>query len=294
MKNLLTIFLLVIMVQVFAQKNRPGPPSGPPIIGPGAPIIIGGASGGTLPQDKCVCGTWGPLVLLSSLDPGTQPKVYSCGSNIEWSCNRPFQFTVTYHCSPADGGCQAPTTWDVKNGSVTIKSGTGTNTISDVFNLNANGTYTLTLNAKCNGIQCPPCTYTIIVKDCLTCACGTWSSLVLNPASGPMTQASGLMIPAPVSIGNYKCGSNIEWSCNRPFQFTASYQCSPSDASCKAQTTWDVKNGSVTIKSGTGTNSINDVFTLIANGTYTLTLNATCNGIQCPPCTFTVTVKDCK
>jgi len=119
----------------------------------------------------------------------------------------------------------------------------------------------------------------IRLPNCPTCACGTWGPLVLRQATGSM---------------KYECGSKIAWFCNRPFQFTSSYQCSPSDASCQAKTTWDVRNGSVVIKSGTGTNSISDVFTLTANGTYTLTLNASCNGIRCTPCTFIVTVNDCK
>src|ERR1035437_10150778 len=105
MKNLLTIFLLVIMAQIFAQTNKPQ----------------------TIVSNPCACGTWNPLVLRQA----TGSMKYECNSRIEWSCNHSFQFTTSYQCSPSDASCQAKTTWDVRNGNTIIKSGTGTNNISD-------------------------------------------------------------------------------------------------------------------------------------------------------------------
>jgi len=245
MKKFLTIFLLVITAQIFAQNNQPQ----------------------TIVSKPCACGRWNPLVLRQA----TGSMKYECGSRIEWSCNRPFQFTSSYQCSPSDASCQAKTTWDVRNGNVIIKSGTGTNNISDGFNLPANGAYTLTLNATCNGIKCPPCTFTIIIKDCLTCDCGKWTPLIINRKS-------------------YDCGSKIPWIINQPVYFATSYLCSPENESCQAKTSWELKKDGVIIKTVNAANSINDSFTPTASGTYTLTLNASCNGKVCPPCIFTVEI----
>ena len=218
---------------------------------------------------KCDCGTWGPLVV--------DNKKVDCGSRILWNCKRPFQITSSYQCNPNDESCQAKTTWEIKKGDVIIKTGTGTNNISDAISLTANGIYTLTLNATCNDIKCKPCTYTMIVEDCKeeeTCECGTWGPLVVDNKK-------------------VDCGSRILWNCKRPFQFTSSYQCNPNDESCQSKRTWELKKGAVIIKTGSGINDLSDGFDLTAEGTYTLTLNATCNGIKCRPCTYTIVVEDC-
>ena len=112
--------------------------------------------------ELCECGRWNPLSI--RLENGL--KRYDCGSKILWNCKRPFEFTSSYQCNPNDESCQAKTAWEIKKGSVVIKAGTGTNNLSDGFDLTENGTYTLILSATCNGIKCKPCTYTIIVEDC--------------------------------------------------------------------------------------------------------------------------------
>ena len=113
---------------------------------------------GCCPVSSCNCGTWSPLA--------SNGANYDCGSRINWNCKQPFSFTATYHCTPNDESCQAKTTWVVKRGGRLIKTGTGTNRLRDEFSLTEDGSYTLTLNASCNGIECKPCTYTIDVKDC--------------------------------------------------------------------------------------------------------------------------------
>ncbi len=226
---------------------------------------------------SCDCGKWNPLTVQNAA--GT--KRYDCGSKILWNCKTPFQFTSSYQCSPNDESCQAKTTWEIKKGDVIIKSGTGSNNISDGFSLLANGIYTLTLNAECNGKKCPPCIYTIVVEDCTntTCDCGKWNPLLVQNATGIM---------------KYECdGEKIPWKCNQSFRFESSYQCSPNNESCQAKTTWEVRKDGIIILTGSGTNRLRGAFTPTANGTYTITLNAECNGIKCPPCIFTIVVEDC-
>jgi hypothetical protein len=220
----------------------------------------------------CKCGTWGPLVV-------NEEKKYECGSKIGWHCNKPFNFTTSYQCNPNDKTCQATTSWEIKNGDILVKTGNSTNNVSDAFTPTANGIYTITLYATCNGIKCPLCTYTIVVKDCKpspdSCKCGNWGLLAVNRGR------------------NYACGSEIGWHCNQLFNFTTTYQCRPNDKTCQAATSWEIKNGDILLKTGGSTNNAADGFTPTANGIYTITLYATCNGIKCPSCTYTIVVKDC-
>ncbi|MBU1372471.1 MAG: LamG domain-containing protein, partial [Bacteroidetes bacterium] len=218
---------------------------------------------------SCDCGEWGTLVI--------DGRKYECNSRINWTCNKPFQFTSSYTCRTTDANCVAKTTWEVKKGDTLIKSGTGSNTLSDGFSLMANGIYTLTLNANCGDKKCLPCTYTIIVDDCkpVTCDCGTWRPLLINGKSA-------------------ECGSKIPWNCNKPFDFASTYLCSPNNESCAAKTRWTVSKDGKVIQQGTGTNSIKGSFTPSTNGTYTLTLDANCGEKECKSCTYTIVVEDCR
>ncbi len=242
---------------------------GPIICKPGAELDI------NLPQctiSICDCGEWGPLVY--------DGNKYECGSRIKGSCKKPFQFTSSYQCTTKDKDCIANTTWEVRKGDALIKSGTGTNTLSDGISLMSNGTYTLTLNANCGEKKCPPCTYTIIVEDCksdVACDCGTWSPINVQTAAG---------------VKSYDCGSKINWNCKQPFNSTNLYKCNLNDGDCLAKMTWEVKLGNTLIQSGSG--SGNAAFTPVMNGVYVITLNAVCNGIKCKPCTYMVVVEDCR
>ena len=224
------------------------------------------------PVDVCDCGKWNPLVVQNAA--GT--KRYDCGNEIEGRCNQSFNFSSAYQCNPNNKDCQAKVNWTITKDGSPYSSGTGT---TGAFTPTANGTYTITLEADCNGVKCPPCVYKIIVRDCVIiggkCDCGKWNPLTVQNAAGAK---------------RYDCGSRILWSCKTPFQFTSSYQCSPNNESCQAKTSWEVRKGDVIIKSGIGTNTLSDGFSLLANGIYTLTLNAVCNGKKCPPCIYTIVV----
>lgn len=245
------------MAQIFAQTNKPQ----------------------TIVSKPCACGTWNPLVLRQA----TGSMKYECNSRIEWSCNHSFQFTTSYQCSPSDASCQAKTTWDVRNGNTIIKSGTGTNNISDGFTLTANGTYTLTLNASCNGIKCPPCTYTIIIKDCLTCDCGSWSGK-------PIKYQSTTSPTSPALQGTINCNDSFTLPMGA-YTFTApDYKCSSSDCLTYDWTFRSPNNFQATQR---GTNILPLDFTngnYGGYGTYTIYIYAKCGGKSCGTCEFKVVI----
>ncbi|MFI5138271.1 MAG: hypothetical protein ACHQIM_10625, partial [Sphingobacteriales bacterium] len=222
----------------------------------------------------CNCGTWSPLTV-------NRIEKFECGGKniIPWTCHKPFSFITAYQCSPNNESCQAKTEWVITQNGVAIKTGSGTNNIGDSFTPDANGIYIITLNASCNGIKCPPCSYTISIKDCPTCDCGNWRPLKV--------------IQLGARVAGFECGSNIQWKCNQPFSFTSTYLCNSNGQSCRAIMSWEIARDGVSIKTGNGTNTITDSFTPTGNGAYTITLYAVCNGIKCPPCTYTVVVADC-
>ncbi|MDR3697049.1 hypothetical protein [Mucilaginibacter sp.] len=220
----------------------------------------------------CDCGTWGPLLV-------NRDVKYDCGykNRIPWKCNQPFNFASVYRCGASSQNCEAITSWEIARDGTTIKTGEGANNVADTFTPTANGTYTLTLNADCNGIKCPPCVYTIAIEDCTTCDCGTWSPLAVNNA---------------VKFEN-GVKNTIPWKCSQLFSFTSAYHCGLNNQSCQAVTSWEIDKDGVAIKTGNSKIDVADAFTPTANGTYTITLNADCNGIKCPPAVYNVVIEDC-
>jgi hypothetical protein len=121
----------------------------------------------------------------------------------------------------------------------------------------------------------------IKLQPCITCGCGGWTGL------GVGNSASEL---------RYECGAKkqIPWKCGQPFSFTSTYQCAAMAVKCDALTAWEIQKDGVSIKTGSGSNDVMDSFTPSGNGIYTLTLSASCNGVKCPPCMYTIVVEDCK
>lgn len=224
------------------------------------------------PCVTCDCGSWSPLAVNQSLK-----FEYGDKNIISWKCNQPFSFNTIYKCAASGQPCDASTSWEIAKDGVSIKTGEGTNDIVDTFTPAANGTYTITLNASCNGIKCPPSVYTIAVEDCKTCDCGAWSPLAVNNA---------------VKFEN-AVKNTIAWKCGQPFSFTSVYQCGQNSQGCQATTTWQIAKDGVSIKTGSGNGEAADSFTPTGNGTYIIALNAACNGIKCPPAVYTVVVEDC-
>lgn len=223
---------------------------------------------------RCSCGAWDVLIVNRTIK-------YQCGGKniIPWKCSQSFSFSNTYQCSSKDQSCQAKTNWEIKKDSVTIQTGEGANSIAGTFIPTANGTYTITLYADCNGIKCPPCIYTIAVEGCKGCDCGTWGPLAVNNE-------------VKYAYGTKKI---IPWKCNQPLGFTSVYQCGSDNQDCRATTSWEIDRDGVSIDTGSSNrNNIAASFTPPTNGTYTIKLNSLCGGLKCPPATYTFSVTNCK
>ena len=74
--------------------------------------------------------------------------------------------------------------------------------------------------------------------------------------------------------------------------FQSTYTCSPNNDECKAATKWEIAKNGISIKTGNSGGSINDTFITAVSGTYTIKLEATCNGKTCQSCIYTVIVND--
>ena len=212
----------------------------------------------------CDCGEWGSV--------SVNNKKYDCGTELPWKCNVPVKFSAGYNCKPDT--CKATINWSVSKNGNSFMTGTGTSSVGDFFTPTQNGTYVITYTPICNGKKCKPCTITIIVKDCEICDCGNWGVLVVNNVK-------------------YDCNKWLDWKCNVPIKFSQSYFCNPGGDSCQAKISWEVKKDNIPVKSGSGINNVGDYYVPTANGTYTITFNASCNGIECKPCIITFVVKDC-
>ena len=227
---------------------------------------------GCCEEKPCDCGTWSKLTVQTAAG----AKRYDCGSEILWNCKTPFQFASSYQCSPNDKTCVANTTWEVRKGNVVIKSGTGTNQLNDGFSLLENGTYTLTLNPSCNDKKCPPCIYTIVVKDCipLSCECNNDMYIIVRPGE--------LKI---------RCTESKIFDYGTKITLVPQNICNP--AECLSEwniNVYDAQTGAyVTSGSGTGNNSFFDL-SLNSYAGYRIELTGNCNGKKCK-CEFWIRTK---
>ncbi|MCO5948101.1 hypothetical protein [Mucilaginibacter flavidus] len=132
---------------------------------------------------------------------------------------------------------------------------------------------------KNSGIEMQPA---MTLQPCAVCGCGNWTNLMVDNT-------------AVAASLEFECGNNVQlpWKCGQAFSFTSTYQCAGA-VKCDAVTAWEIQKDGVRIKIGNGGIKVTDSFIPTGNGLYTLTLNATCNGVKCPPCTYSIVVVDCK
>ena len=187
------------------------------------------------------------------------------------NCNETFTVSGVFVCGSP--GCTSTVKYTLTNTSGSIST-SATNVITIPATL-PNDNYTLLVEAYCDGHLCSTCKFEI-KKDCPNpgnCNCGQWG---------------------PIKVGNniFKCGDKIKWNCNTVFNFSTTYTCSPNTGNCMATINWKVEKGGV-VKTGTSGGTLTDFFTPTTTGDYVVTLEATCNGIKCPPGIFTVHVENC-
>jgi hypothetical protein len=239
----------------------------------------GGANGSCVnflytctPILPCSCLGWTPYVVKFN---GTNHKV-DCGGTIHVPLNTPYVVSTSINCSKPTCGKTYSAMLTAPNGiSIPVGTGSGPGVTIPVTST-APGNFTLTLSGKCGGIsKCKDCVLHIIV-DGPPCKCGVWGPFIANKTA-------------------YKPETPIAWKCRHPFAFTSTHTCIPAGSHCGTTNSWVVKLGNSTIASGsTLTGNINGSFTPTSNGTYIITLNATCGGVPCKPVTYIVSIKDCR
>jgi hypothetical protein len=213
----------------------------------------------------CQCNGWNSLQFNGA--------AIVAGDTTIWSCNQPFNIAASFNCSAP---CTGTSSWNIKDAAgIIVASGTGATTLNGQFTPTTSGYYTVTFNATCGSSACPPVSYVVNVTGCTTsCACGSWGQVGVND-------------------NKYSCGDTIPWSCNTTNQFSNYYLCS-ANQNCQAMMNWQITDANNNIVSqGTGVNNISGTFTPASNGTYTLTMQAQCGSVVCPPCVYTILVNNC-
>lgn len=174
-----------------------------------------------------------------------------------------------YLCTGDPAACPATVKWILVDPLGNATNGVGYPT----FTTTLVGTYTLNFSAICNGEKCGVCSITFVVEDAALCECGNW---------GPITVKKGTK-----NLKNQPCGTLYNWSTNTPIIISGVYTCS-GPAECSTTYSWTATRNGTFYTSGT-TMPVN--FTPTTSGTYVVTIVPICNGVECPPCTFTFKVK---
>lgn len=140
---------------------------------------------------------------------------------------------------------------------------------------NTSGTYKLVIKANCGNTSVCDDFVIYIEKKCdpnNQCICGNWNKVKIDTTY-------------------YGCKSVITKQCNKLVTFSNSFNCSSN--TCNANINWSITGPGGFVSSGTGTGSISGNFIPTANGTYTIKMFATCNGIKCDSCLTFIRIIDC-
>ena len=252
-----------------------------------------------------IYGNWTPLTVNNAI-------TYNVEQTIPWSCNTIFDFNTAYNyclsCTPNSPIYR----WNVSLNGLSIASGTSLGGGNSKFTPTTSGTYTLNLNAACNGISTPNCVYNIIVSDCTSdpdCCTGgkwisksiDWSSInhvgtistnlkdkIVNNISTPK-EKNGASIQLPTSLPITNCDAIYHLSQNSTYTFNATYQCGVSTG----------QNCSSIVKvkiEGINNNALDGIynapFTQIfaTADSYKITYYAYCGNKVCESCTFILAI----
>ena len=229
-------------------------------------------------EEICECGQWtedGKVVI----DAGGSQTTVSCDNTTTLNSIGTFTLTApTYFCNPNTPDCQATYSWSILQvGTSNIWVGSG-QTVNVPFL--STGTYEAMITPFCGTTPCPPCEFTIVIKEEDDCDCGEWNgkpTSISDDNNNVITTADCGSINVLTNPGSY-------W-------LTApNFICSPNNDNCQATYDWVIhKSGTSLIYTNSG-QQINVNFATI--GTYYVTINPTCGTINCPPCSFTIVIKE--
>jgi SprB repeat len=256
------------------------------------------------PCPSCGCGSWNVLTV-------NNLNSYYCGATINWGCNEDFDFMSSFSCCNQSLNCTPAYNWDIKFNGAVIKTGTIFNTTASTFKATANGLYTITIYANCNGISCNPCVYYVNVTDCLPspdcCTGGNWINKTISWDILPLVtknesnKEAKVIIPKIVDINTEmnstvfkfpeisKCDSVYHLNQNGTYRFNAAYSCNPNLPNCNSNIKVRIDGPA---HSGLYNSPVTKTFTQAGN--YTITYIAYCGNLICDSCKFTLTIdKDC-
>ncbi|MEP7127620.1 MAG: T9SS type A sorting domain-containing protein, partial [Chitinophagales bacterium] len=218
--------------------------------------------------NPCSCGQWMPFTSDVTVNGTTSTGLnMACGAHFDGVLTgSSYTFTSGgFSCNGDPAVCQSQITWSMPGASPS--SGTGL----PVFTFNTAGTYTLTMYGYCGGNLCDSCSMTFFVSE--NCNCGSWNPFTITTSN--------------VSYINQQCGVIYNSKLGFPITVDGNYACQ-GGADCSATYSWVINKGTVFFQSGT---SMPIVFNPSAAGSYSVTINAMCNGVSCGSCTFTFKLK---
>jgi len=138
-------------------------------------------------------------------------------------------------------------------------------------------------NVYCDNVECLECSVTINVKLESPCQCGDWSPIEITWDDGNprTTDAATISCNTSTWLTSLKGGEVF---------VTAGFTCIPS--SCALNYSWEVipPQGQSPVYGSSSGGEVNFSFYTAVEGSYVVTLNATCGGVVCPPCEFTLIV----
>ncbi|MET0392088.1 MAG: hypothetical protein ABW019_03065 [Chitinophagaceae bacterium] len=185
-------------------------------------------------------------------------------------CDRPVYINGSFYCNGNCDPIQSATVYK-PDGSLLMTNVPLPVTFTPF--LQGSNPYKVVLKGKCGKDICDSCIISVTPRCIEGCTCGDWNDLTVNDEK------------------QYKCGTEIPWSCNKPFSFLQSYACIPDR--CRAEIKWEITRNAVSVASGNGIRFVNGSFTPSQNGTYVLTFSASCDGKPCRECRYLIVVKDC-
>jgi hypothetical protein len=183
-------------------------------------------------------------------------------------CKQKLTFGATIKCPPDCISADSVFVYDA--GNVLVQSGPAPLTLNTL----ADGTYTVQIIGYCGGQPCLRCKVTIKINCDKKCDCNEKEPIQLSVTGND-------------KIKQIRCGMDLgRLDCNTTFTIAGTYTCNPKDCPSNLTYTMTGPGGPV---SGTLPLTINTG--VLANGTYTILIQAYCNGKLCKECKITFTVE---
>jgi hypothetical protein len=249
---------------------------------------------------NCNCSTANCTKTIKYQDGFLKNKTINCNNptTVGIESNTNYQFFSTTNCT--DATCDMITKGEFRNsdGDLVIQQ-TPFNSNTNSFNIISStpGNYTFIIKYYINGVECSSCTIPIIVKGPLTsppgsslgngafkidsCSSSNWEiEPTITTTSGLLVQNLNLSNPQLITI------SQAQNLCNLDLKIKGKFSCDNSISNNTPKVVYTITNNATTA-SFTGTNTIT-IPKNLANGQYTLKIEAYCGGTVCKTYNFQI------